>query len=95
MTLEKHLVQRRKQIEERIAEEMLSGNEVKLNQERAALAELDGIEKKIREEKYYKISTDETSNTFDAHGISVSAALVSIIQHLVIETIKTHKGGKK
>ena len=95
MTLSQYLAERRKLIEERIAAEMLAGNEVKLNCERAALAELAGIEFIIRGERYYKISNDGVNNTFDAHGMSPSTALVNIIQHLVIEAVRQEKGRKK
>ena len=95
MTLLEYLAERRKEVEARIAAEMLAGNEVKLNCERAALAELAGIEFVIRGERFYKISTDGANNVYEAHGMSPSAALVNIIQHLVIEAVRQEKGRKK
>jgi len=91
MTLLQYLAERRKEVEGRIAAETLAGNEQKLNCERAALAELDGVEETIKNERYYKISRvtegTDTQNIFDAHGMSPATALVNIIQHLVIEAV--------
>ena len=99
MTLLNYLAERRKKIEGRIAAETLAGNEQKLNCERAALAELAGIEFVIRGERYYKISrvTEGTvsQNVFDAHGMSPATALVNIIQHLVIEAVSQEMERRK
>ena len=95
MTLLQYLAKRRKEVEERIAAETLAGNDFKRDCERAALAELAGIEYVIRGERYYKISNDGVNNTFDAHGMSPATALVNIIQHLVIEAVRQEKGRKK
>jgi len=95
MTLLNYLAERRKEVEERIAAETLAGNDFKRDCERAALAELAGVEYVISGERYYRISNDGVNNTFDAHGMSPSAALVNIIQHLVIEAVRQEKGRKK
>ena len=99
MTLLQYLAKRRKEVEERIAAEMLAGNDFKRDCERAALAELAGVEYVIRNERYYKISrvTDgaDTQNVFDAHGMAPASALVNIIQHLVIEAVSQEMERRK
>ena len=97
MTLLNYLAERRKEVEERIAAETLAGNEVKLNCEKSALAELAGVEKFIAGERYYKISTDDVNTNFEAHGMRVSTALINILQHLTLETVNANKKrrGKK
>jgi len=95
MTLLQYLAKRRKEVEERIAAEMLAGNDFKRDCERAALAELAGVEYVISGERYYRISNDGVNNTFDAHGMSPSTALVNIIQHLVIEAVSQEMERRK
>jgi len=95
MTLLQYLAKRRKEVEERIAAETLAGNDFKRDCERAALAELAGVEYVISGERYYRISNDGVNNTFDAHGMSPSTALVNIIQHLVIEAVSQEMERRK
>ena len=95
MTLLNYLAERRKEVEERIAAETLAGNDFKRDCERAALAELAGVEYVISGERYYRISNDGVNNTFDAHGMSPSTALVNIIQHLVIEAVSQEMERRK
>jgi len=100
MTLLKYLAERRKVHEEGILR--AEGNEKLLILEKSALAELDDFEHAMKEENYYKISTDGENNIFEVHGIGLSTALMSIIQHIVLETITARekikarrKGGKR
>ena len=93
-TLQKYLAERRKMIEERIAAEVLAGNDFKRDCERAALAELAGVEYVIRNESYYKISTDGVNNTLESHGMSSAVALICMLQHLMLETINVSSKAK-
>lgn len=82
MLLNQYLSTRRTEIEERIAAETLSGNEVKLASEKAALAELDGVESALYKEKFFKISSDENKHVFQINGVSASTALTAIIESI-------------
>jgi hypothetical protein len=82
MLLTKYLSTRRAVIEESIAAEKLAGNEVKLAADIAALAELNGVEREMFNEKFFKISSNENKHIFQINGVSASTALTAIIESI-------------